>query len=79
MLDALQTLEMVATLTKGKSVTIGQVSLFPDREMGLVWGTDPYGIDFVAAQGLDDAALRKALQTAVTVDQAKDHPAERRY
>lgn len=43
---------MMGALSAGKLVTIGQVSFIADEDC-TVWGVDPYGCDFIAANSLD--------------------------
>lgn len=65
--------EMMAALSAGERVAIGQVSFIADAD-ATVWGVDPYGCDFIAANSLD--ADRIIACADWHHDPAWPHPAE---
>lgn len=72
----------IALLAVGSVVTVGQVSLYPDWDLRLVWGCDAYGVDFIAAGELNDftldfaSALSWAEAHQAPLPQQRPHPAE---
>ncbi len=65
-------------LAAGFAVDIGQATLYPDLELKVIWGVDPYGEDTLAANATDSAAIDSAIAWAENVHET-DHPAERSY
>lgn len=69
----------ITLIEAGEPVGIGQVSLYPDDRLDLVWGVDPYGVDCIAANVL---AGQEGALTAVewaerqNAPQPTAHPAE---
>ena len=64
-------IEVVKQLAMGQDVKVGCCSLFPDEELGVIWGTDPYGLDFMANNKFvlgDEMAAQKAIDRAIKVD-----------
>jgi len=65
--------EMLAALSAGTRVEIGQVTFIADAD-ATVWGVDPYGCDFIAANSLD--AGRIIASADRLHDPSVPHPAE---
>ncbi len=59
-----------------ESITIGQCSLYPDTELNLIWGTDAYGQDVVAARSLGIGSAHKALAWVDRGNSDEPHPPE---
>lgn len=59
-----------------ESITVGQCSLFPDAQLNLIWGTDAYGQDAVAARSLGIGSAHKALAWVDLHHSGVPHPAE---
>ncbi len=64
-------------LAAGQRISVSGSSLSIDRGLDLVWGTDAYGLDYVAASGCDTTACLAAVNRAILlgIDTAP-HPAE---
>lgn len=75
--DRRRAIELIET---GEWVGIGQVSLHPDRNLDLIWGVDPYGVDCIAANSMDAGMedFERAVEWAVrqNAPQPTTHPAE---
>lgn len=72
-LPAEQIPAMMDALSAGSRVAIGQVTFDVDED-ATVWGTDPYGCDFIAATSLD--AGRIVASADRHHDLSVPHPAE---
>lgn len=73
--------DLVTRLASGQSCEVGGCKLYPDDEDGIIWGCDPYGCDFVAADNWelgDIAGSLKAIKRAHEVDQG-DNPHDHHY
>jgi hypothetical protein len=63
---------VVQLLSSCQSVDVGQCSLFPDRADALIWGTNPYGNDGIAANCLGEPAALMALRWVEAQEQDVD-------
>lgn len=62
---------LVQALANGNDCSVGACNLYPDDEHQLIWGCDPYGLDFVAVSNWDYgdvAAALAAIKRAVEVN-----------
>lgn len=64
-------------LASGNTVTVAGSRLQLDAHLDLVWGTDAYGVDYVAGNGRDAPACLQAIDKAIVraFDDGR-HPAE---
>lgn len=72
---------LVQTLANGNACSVGSCNLYPDDDLQLIWGCDPYGLDFVAVSNWDVgdvAAALAAIKRAVEVDEG-DNLHDRMY
>lgn len=67
---------LMEALSKSQSVDVGQVTFSADED-ATVWGTDPYGCDFIAANSLDADKIITAADRLH--DPSMRHPAEFSY
>lgn len=64
-------------LASSDAVFVGQFLLTRDLSHNLIWGTDPFGVDFVAAQRLHTGDCLKAIERVVAMSlEQVAHPAE---
>ncbi len=71
--------DLVQQLASGQRCELNCCSLHPDLELGMIWGVDPYGLDFIASNHFSLGDLenaKKALLRAHEVgegDNLHDH------
>jgi len=67
----------VAMLAAGQGIRVDGISLSVDPGAGVIWGCDPYGVDFVAAQSIDRRGCQAAVSTSIARTlTCQRHPAE---
>ncbi|MBD5034969.1 hypothetical protein [Xanthomonas vesicatoria] len=62
----------------GLAVGIGLAVLYPDLDLDVIWGVDPYGEDTLAANETDAPAIESSIDWAEKVHE-REHLAERSY
>ncbi|KLC04015.1 hypothetical protein XP420_15475 [Xanthomonas perforans] len=73
-----QRCEAREAIAAGLAVGIGLAVLYPDLDLDVIWGVDPYGEDKLAANGTDAPAIDAAMTWAEKLHETK-HLAERSY
>jgi hypothetical protein len=67
----------VAMLAAGQGIRVDGVSLSVDLDAGVIWGCDPYGVDFLAAESIDRHGCLVAVSTSIArTPTGQRHPAE---
>lgn len=52
-------------LASGQSVRVDGHHLSRDADLDLIWGTDPYGVDYIASRGVNAEACLAAIDRAL--------------
>ncbi|APO93363.1 hypothetical protein [Xanthomonas vesicatoria] len=73
-----QRCEAREAIAAGLAVGIGLVALYPDLDLDVIWGVDPYGEDTLAANETDAPAIESSIDWAEKVHE-REHLAERSY